>query len=102
MAKIRSELKNVLAGKTIMLTKLSIENEKKFADSPFTTSLPITFKSFREAKCFWCENPRTNFCWNCERPHCDKHARAIFFPTLHIINTFCLECAEELEKEVEK
>jgi hypothetical protein len=52
-------------------------------------------KDMEYKKCYACEKTNTNFCWNCEKPHCDDHARAIF--TYPLVNTLCLECAQELE-----
>lgn len=99
--KIKKEIKEVLSGRMALLTKLSIQDEKKFLNSPLNNAIPIRFKNFKECNCFWCKNVRTNFCWNCNKPHCDKHARAIFFP-VGIINTFCLECSKELKKLIKQ
>ena len=96
--KIRDEIKDVLRGK-IVVSKYNMEEESKFKDSPLNNMLSLNLKDFKLKKCSYCEDLCTNYCWNCEKPHCNKHAHAVFsFP---MINTLCVECFNDLIKDKE-
>jgi len=94
---LRDDIKWVLAkiGK-IGITRGSIAYEKGFSDSPFNHMIEIPMKDQRFTQCYNCGKNNTNWCWNCERPHCDDCAVAIFaFPSIF---TMCFECADSLLK----
>ena len=94
---LRNEIKNILGGSIVRVTKYTMEEEEKFKDSPLNNILSVTFKDFKRVKCNFCNNICNNYCWNCEKPHCKKHAHAIF--TFPIVNTLCIECFNDLQKE---
>ncbi|MFA5723663.1 MAG: hypothetical protein WC979_05375 [Candidatus Pacearchaeota archaeon] len=98
--KLNQHLINALSGTRVLITQLSIEEEKSFSDSPLNFTIPIKLDNSKIVKCSCCENSNTNWCWNCERPHCDKHGRAVYCGFM--INTLCLDCAKKLLQEVQR
>ncbi len=98
--KIRDDLKEVLGGTTILLSKFTYNEERQYEDSPLRDAIPIRFGKSPPVKCCLCENPNIDWCWNCNKPHCGDHSRTIMF--INIMNTLCLECAKELEKFANK
>lgn len=93
---INNQLLKAMSGLRIAISKLSIEQEKNFCDSPLNTALSFRFDNSQVVKCYCCDSDNTNWCWNCEKPHCDKHAKAVFCGFM--INTLCSDCAERLIK----
>lgn len=93
--KPNQEIVNIFSKREkLCLTMFTIEEEKKYSDSPFHSAIKVGDN--KVCKCHWCEEDNTNYCWNCDKPHCDSHARGVLvFPML---NTFCLECADEFLK----
>lgn len=93
---IRENLKEILRGEKVFLTKLTIEEEKCFPNSLLNNVLIVGDQE--RVKCFWCNKSNTSWCWNCESPHCNNHSRAILIRE-GLINTLCLDCSEEFEKK---
>lgn len=96
--KIREDIKHILSGQEILITKFSISKEKKLGNEIINNSINIKLGNIKLTKCKWCKENNTNWCWNCEKPHCDKHAKSIMIKNIPIINTLCLDCAKEFEK----
>lgn len=95
--KIREEIIDALGGKKVALTDLTLDKEVLYSDSPFRNALDIKLTDAdKKVKCYECKNININWCWNCEKAHCQKHSRGIFVYPL--VLTMCLECAKELEK----
>ena len=94
--KIRDGLKETINGKIVLLNKYVIEEERSFPNSPLRNTITLSLNNQKTVKCSWCERMNTNWCWNCEKPHCDKHAKAVFIACL--VNTLCEDCSKELEK----
>jgi len=97
---LTNQLLNTLSGLRIAVTKYTIEQEKSFCNSPLNNVLSIRLKNSEVVKCYCCNRDNTNWCWNCNKPHCDKHARAVLIPVGYsfMINTLCSDCADILIK----
>ena len=99
--KLRPEVLAIMNKKSI-LSRLTMEEESKYKDSPLYNVINIIAKDMEYVTCYKCKRTNNNLCWNCEKPHCSKHAKSIFFPQIRLINTFCLKCCKLLEKKLKK
>ena len=100
--KIKEEIRRIL-NYQITISRLNIEQEEKFDNSPFNENnfIPLKLNKFKIIKCHFCESDCFNYCWNCEKPHCKKHSYGVLCPG-NCINTFCVECAKDFIKEMAK
>ena len=91
--KIRAEILSILSGRQFMLLK--------YKDALVNEALKIKTDNAKPVKCYACEKTCSNWCWNCEKPHCDEHAVYLLFHRFPIMLTFCLECNKEFIKLIE-
>lgn len=82
----------------IILSKLSLQEEMKHLDSPLNSAIFIPFECMEITKCTFCNKQNIDYCWNCELPICQNHARTVFFIINRMGALLCPLCAEELSK----
>lgn len=90
--RVREEIKGLLHGG--MVNQVTISEERKHKDSPIHDCISIPLAENKKTMCAFCKKTNTNYCWNCEKAHCDDHAYLVF--NKGFMNTFCTECYKDL------
>lgn len=83
----------------LITTRTSIAEEKMIEGSPWQHPLVIKLSDYTEGVCGFCDSPKTNNCYVCEKPHCDNHAHGALkdYPP-SILLSICDDCFEDGNK----
>jgi len=98
MVKINSDVRCVLEGQRVFISKYNLAKESMFIDSPIRNSLAFCIGKQQFKACEECGRRGIDSCWNCNKSICENCAYFVLFIGVGLIFNVCKSCRDEILK----